>query len=1551
MQKIKKPVSILLAVLMVFSLFAVVPFTASAVTIDDARSLLSSMEAKMNDYYAQGDWDRADALKNYYDWLDEELEYADGEVTPELENAYNAAYEYFMAGGSGVSYPDVNNVYWATNGWVNVTVSDLQPGDVLGSSSDYLSVRKGDCDIVLVGGTYCEGGSLNQTYPNNVTLGNDIEFHFSDNFVRIIDGDNAKNYSPVYNNALGNAYMVIDNDNGTVYLAGYYFTIYTVTWKNEDGTTLETDTDVEEGATPTYDGETPTKADGECCTYTFSGWTDGTNTYAANELPTVAADVTYTATFTSAVNSERAANLVEITDHETELADLGLDYDMSKWGRSMTAQEAITLAQYMSAQNDGAKCAVLYEAVDDYELQYAMSDGTTGSRADFYYSSLNDFLPDYKVYYLPLNLNPETIELNLNRDNASVIWYDATDSDGYWSMEAAYNDGCYLVLKGNSNQPAGTYEWADMRSGCEIIDYEANKKIAFVDGSCTVTVNEDVVTVSGTFTGSDRNTYVVTVTYEAPYYTITDESVNGTVTAGVNGADVTKAKAGKTVLLNVAPADGYQLKSITASAQKTTPEDFSELVALMGDAVFDGDDNYDCGGYTCKVEDGKFVVYNGTTLVAELSESNKTGFNGDSDYVEVNSEDALWAFFVENGEITGIDVSDTNDYYIFCSLSGSKSTGTLQPVQVDLTTVAEGSQYSFTMPAKNVTVKAEFEQAAPAPEAFKVYVKKLTGGTYTIENLTGETTVAQLKEIIADQIDIPATAQRLIFAGKQLEDAKTLAEYNIVEESTIHLVIRGYTVTWKNWNGDVLETDTGVVEGATPSYDGETPTKAEDATNTYTFSGWTDGTDTYSATDTLPAVTGDVTYTATYTATKKLIAGQSITLDGNIGINFYIDPSAAGLTPGSSGTIDAEFAWANNNAGGALVDIKAQNKKVAFTANDYKNEGDRIKVTCYVCAAEMTCGVDATFKLNGKTESKTYSVREYCDSVIKATPAQIDGLFGGTEKYNKLVELVKAMLNYGAMAQTKFKVNTGKLANDGVAFDKGDVDGDMLDTAIAAANGTETADNMNNVATALGAKWFSTSLIYLDDSTLRHYFVKATDAFNPSAYKDNKSNYYYYVEVPGIAAAELDNLQSFTAGSQTFKYSALDFVKGMINSSADGDSKNLAKSLYWYNQAANEYFPAPAPAHVHTTATRQDNVVNATCTTAGSYDEVTYCSECNEVISTNHVDVPATGHTIVSVAEVPATTEATGVKAHYECSVCGKLFTDADGNNETTAEELVIPMLKILDLDKVNADTTVENGYTVIGTLKGDYKISIADGATVTLKDVNITCLSNDKATVNFAGITPLGDATILLEGTNTVKGGYENYPGVFVPVGKTLTIDGTGSLNASSNGYGCGIGGGCEIQAGNIVINSGNIVINGGTIIATGGKYAAGIGSGGNCSCGNITITGGTITANGGENAAGIGSGYDDDATCGNILITGGTVTATGGNSAAGIGSGAFGASCGNITIADTVTQVTATKGATMPSNSIGKGFGGSCGTVTIDGVEYPNGITKSPYIYPTLT
>ena len=257
-----------------------------------------------------------------------------------------------------------------------------------------------------------------------------------------------------------------------------------------------------------------------------------------------------------------------------------------------------------------------------------------------------------------------------------------------------------------------------------------------------------------------------------------------------------------------------------------------------------------------------------------------------------------------------------------------------------------------------------------------------------------------------------------------------------------------------------------------------------------------------------------------------------------------------------------------------------------------------------------------------------------------------------------------------------------------------------------------------------------------------------------------------------------------------------------------------------------------------------------------------------------------------------------------------------------------------LDLATVTEATTVEDGYTLTGTLGANVMISIADGATVMLDGVTINGYNSNSC--KWAGITCLGDATIILSGTNKVKGFYDEYPGIYVPQNKTVTIDGSGSLTASSKGYACGIGGGDNKSCG-------NIVIAGGTITATGGYNSAGIGGGNSGSCGDISITGGTVNAKGGEGGAGIGNG--DGGSCGNISITGGTINATGGNQAAGIGGG-YGGSCGTVTITNGVTSVTATKGKSA-QHSIGVGSGnGTCGTVTIGGATGAK--SESPYTYP---
>ena len=198
------------------------------------------------------------------------------------------------------------------------------------------------------------------------------------------------------------------------------------------------------------------------------------------------------------------------------------------------------------------------------------------------------------------------------------------------------------------------------------------------------------------------------------------------------------------------------------------------------------------------------------------------------------------------------------------------------------------------------------------------------------------------------------------------------------------------------------------------------------------------------------------------------------------------------------------------------------------------------------------------------------------------------------------------------------------------------------------------------------------------------------------------------------------------------------------------------------------------------------------------------------------------------------------------------------------------------DLDNMEADYTVTDGEVLTGI--SEYGLIIPDGATITLESAG-----------TLQSIICKGDAKIILsKGSTNIISNEDRYGSAIVSMsGKTLTIDGEGTLAVFGGQEGAGIGG------------NGNIVIEDGTIEAYGGQYGAGIGSGFFSPCGDITINGGKIKAVGGDLAAGIGSGQDGQ--------------------------------CGNILIKSTVKEVVAIAGEEC-ENNIGAGVDGQCGEVTIE-------------------
>ena len=307
------------------------------------------------------------------------------------------------------------------------------------------------------------------------------------------------------------------------------------------------------------------------------------------------------------------------------------------------------------------------------------------------------------------------------------------------------------------------------------------------------------------------------------------------------------------------------------------------------------------------------------------------------------------------------------------------------------------------------------------------------------------------------------------------------------------------------------------------------------------------------------------TFTAEYASESPAVSlyGRSITLKDNIDVNYYMEMS------------DSVFEH------DAYLEFKIAGQTYKINASDAAevNENGKTlyKFSCPVNAAQMSDTIKTRIVIDNKTEEEySYSVKEYASELLSKS----------NEYPAETVKLVKALLNYGAAAQTFFKYNTDNPANGILSDADKAVDAADFD-AYKAVIKAGSANGQNN-----GLTYYGSSLICKSEMTVRHYFILDngsdinnykfsyidTDGYEVSLTPKKASDGgVYCVDISGIMACSLDkNYVCRVTGMDSsqiieLNYGPLSYAYSVAN---DKDSsielKNLMNALYMYSEMARK---------------------------------------------------------------------------------------------------------------------------------------------------------------------------------------------------------------------------------------------------------------------------------------------------------------------------------------------------------------------------------------------
>lgn len=289
--------------------------------------------------------------------------------------------------------------------------------------------------------------------------------------------------------------------------------------------------------------------------------------------------------------------------------------------------------------------------------------------------------------------------------------------------------------------------------------------------------------------------------------------------------------------------------------------------------------------------------------------------------------------------------------------------------------------------------------------------------------------------------------------------------------------------------------------------------------------------------------------------------GYTVTLNGTVDLNYHME------IPENIMQEDPD----------AYVEFTVNGEQRSrIKVEDAEDKGTTKIFTCNVAAKEMTSDITANLVVNGqKGKDHIYSVKKYADQIINNSS-------GGYSL--EAINLVKAMLNYGASAQNFFNFNSGNLANASL---------DEADKKVEVADFSQYKGEIED-ASDMGINYCGSSLSLNADTNVKDYFTlseghkieeysfsyetngKSTEVTSGTTLINKET--HYYVDIPGIAAQHLDKKIVVTikrvndGKTVTWKYNP--FSYGYVVKEKAQDNKELnavMDALYLYWQRADAY--------------------------------------------------------------------------------------------------------------------------------------------------------------------------------------------------------------------------------------------------------------------------------------------------------------------------------------------------------------------------------------------